>query len=169
MRRILFILLTLAALFGAACAKTPDPGPAAPPSSEQIAKLMDRLEEAANARDFAAMRKIYASDAEVEIRFGREEPRRVAAKEYLDTAERNASKFDAYSYAIEGQQVETDGEDARVSQTVVETATAGGMALRSKTEAVFTLRLVGGKPRIVKMTGNTIVARPGEPQAEKSV
>jgi hypothetical protein len=146
---IAFAILAIA-LFS--CAK-PEPL-----DEDNVRALMQKLNAASAARDFAGMKSCYASDAFIDIDMGRSK-KKLPLQEYIQSSEKNAGGFKDYNYDSEAMTIRIENLSAIVDQTVVESATVGDGPMRSKTEAKYTVRLVGKKLLIVDVQARVIIAQ----------
>ena len=124
---------------------------------------MDRLEAASKAKDYGAVKECYAADAVIEIHT-KTRKRRFLLDDYISMLSKSAVKVGDYTFDAQDTKIAIEDDRAQVRQTVTETARPKDALLRSKTEAAYTVRLVDGKPRIIRVTAKLIVAVPGTPE-----
>ena len=132
-------------------------------SEVNVRDLIVALNQASLARDFEAMKAGYAPDAVLEIDLGREK-KHFSRDEYFNALVKNNKNVTSYTYESEGMKIDIQGKEGLVHQTVVESTQGSGPGLvRSKTEAAYKVRIVGGKPRITRVDAKVIIARASSP------
>lgn len=146
---LLFLALLLAA---------PSAGAEGLLTHDRIMAMFSAIESAVHKKDADGVVQHFASDSVIRLIMppaAGGQTLELSVPQYKSMLRDGWAMAEASSYAVQDikVQISKDQRSARVTDTTVETMKVQGQTISSRTQEEFSVKLIGGEPRVTELTG----------------